>query len=743
MPQRRRFALLKQTTGLDSLVDVVVTAPVTTGSVLQYDGTVWANVDLTTFLSGASHQLLGSLQGGTTTERYHLSATQAANLAPAGQHMLVDGGSAGEDGSPGPQGLPGAAGAQGQIGPAGPAIYLEADAGEQGEQGIPGGQGPAGVGNPGPTGAPGPMGPAIYLDADGNEGDMGPPGPAGPAGAAGSPGYSAGILGVWRTDTTVGGDPASGRFRWDNATQISASIITVDHLDSNSNDIDVFFELLALGDRLYIQDQNDSTNYQIWQINGAVTGSHALTYHSLPVLYITSSGTGTTNFPDNHSAFIATSRLGNQGLQGPPGFADDGVDGADSMVPGPPGPVGPAGATGPTGPAGSGSGSGGPGPQGEDGQDGDFSIPSGNVWTWKDSQTFTAWQIFADGLDSSLGYIQSKGPAVGSIWVADESSPADEKWFGMEVKAASGRLDFAHTTDAGATQKSWLSANRNGNKVDAITFSNTTDLCNNYTFYGLTSKWIGTTGVNESVLLDVQAGNAGIYIQSTAYAAVGAEYYGTPIATPGEIYVSSGRGTSTAKAAIQTGDTLPGFNGYGIHTGLGFAYLFKIIGTAQTVGAASVAGDLDFQLSAAGAAPTSRMKMKMAGPIEYGTDVSLNLDLHSTSPATPSAGRLEVYAKADKSLYIKDSTGLETNLVTPGPAGPALFMLMQDGEEGDKGPPGPVGATGAAGAGAPTSYTPGSITVATGNFAIYCNHLQFTGTQRATVAGTGRLRISN
>lgn len=42
----------------------------------------------------------------------------------------------------------------------------------------------------------------------------------------------------------------------------------------------------------------------------------------------------------------------------------------------------------------------------------------------------------------------------------------------------------------------------------------------------------------------------------------------------------------------------------------------------------------------------------------------------------------------------------------------------------------------------PQSYTPGSFTVATGTYVILCNHLQLTGSQRATGAGTSRIRIT-
>lgn len=47
------------------------------------------------------------------------------------------------------------------------------------------------------------------------------------------------------------------------------------------------------------------------------------------------------------------------------------------------------------------------------------------------------------------------------------------------------------------------------------------------------------------------------------------------------------------------------------------------------------------------------------------------------------------------------------------------------------------------GSGSNTLYAPGSVTVATGNFAMHVKRLQLTSTQRLTLAGTARLRISN
>lgn len=45
--------------------------------------------------------------------------------------------------------------------------------------------------------------------------------------------------------------------------------------------------------------------------------------------------------------------------------------------------------------------------------------------------------------------------------------------------------------------------------------------------------------------------------------------------------------------------------------------------------------------------------------------------------------------------------------------------------------------------GGSTLYAPGSVIIATGNFRLHVKRLQLTTTQRLSVAGTGRLRLTN
>lgn len=81
-----------------------------------------------------------------------------------------------------------------------------------------------------------------------------------------------------------------------------------------------------------------------------------------------------------------------------------------------------------------------------------------------------------------------------------------------------------------------------------------------------------------------------------------------------------------------------------------------------------------------------------------------------------------------------------------GPVGPAVY-LEADLIEPDMflvpGPQGPTGATGGTTTLFVGNYATGSFTIANGQFGHQCNHIQLTTTQRVTVAGTGRLTVTN
>jgi hypothetical protein len=141
-----------------------------------------------------------------------------------------------------------------------------------------------------------------------------PQGPAGPQGPSGS--SSSHYHYSTRTNTTSG-DPTANQLGWNNATQINSTSIRVNHLDADGQDDSVFLDLISQNDVLIIQDKNVAANYQKWTVSG--TPTYNSTWDEFPVTLISSSGTGTTNFPNNHAVILIIVSVGNVGPIGPQG----------------------------------------------------------------------------------------------------------------------------------------------------------------------------------------------------------------------------------------------------------------------------------------------------------------------------------------------------------------------------------------------------------------------------------------
>ena len=76
---------------------------------------------------------------------------------------------------------------------------------------------------------------------------------------------------------------------------------------------------LAQTEQFTIQDRNVSSNNQIWLVNGTPTNINPGTsnsYWTVPVSLVSSSGTGTTGFTNNHPLFLAIIN-GISGYSGP------------------------------------------------------------------------------------------------------------------------------------------------------------------------------------------------------------------------------------------------------------------------------------------------------------------------------------------------------------------------------------------------------------------------------------------
>lgn len=172
-----------------------------------------------TSIATRNHNDLQNIQGGTTTERYHLTSAQASAISGGALSRMALDGEQGEEGPMGPPGSSGVAGASGATGPAGSTLYVQGLDGETGEDGPQGFAGPMGF--PGPTGATGSQGPQgqIGIGLDGSDGEdgisipgiQGIPGTTGQAGATGPQGpIGFGMDGDTGEDGMMGPPGASG-----------------------------------------------------------------------------------------------------------------------------------------------------------------------------------------------------------------------------------------------------------------------------------------------------------------------------------------------------------------------------------------------------------------------------------------------------------------------------------------------------------------------------------------------------
>ena len=127
-----------------------------------------------------------------------------------------------------------------------------------------------------------------------------------PQGAAGANGGSSTAWNYRAKTNATSGYPTNGHLLWNNATQLSATQILVSHLNDDDTDIELFLSFFVEGQKLFIQNRDDSSQNQIWDITGTptVTGANTSTaYYTFPVTLVSSQGAAFTN---NHSILFGT-----------------------------------------------------------------------------------------------------------------------------------------------------------------------------------------------------------------------------------------------------------------------------------------------------------------------------------------------------------------------------------------------------------------------------------------------------
>ena len=201
--------------------------------------------------------------------------------------------------------------------------------GSTGPIGATGSTGPQGATGIGATGATGVIGLTGSTGATGEIGStgatgIGATGATGIQGATGLTGQSSTFYN-YKADTTItSGIPSINTLYWDNATQVSSSIVTLSHIDALGNDIDVFFPLFKTNDTFVVQDQGDSNNFQTWRITATPTVV-VNSYISIPVTLVASGGI--SQFSNNQQLIFAIVSSGLVGATGATGVGATGATG--------------------------------------------------------------------------------------------------------------------------------------------------------------------------------------------------------------------------------------------------------------------------------------------------------------------------------------------------------------------------------------------------------------------------------
>lgn len=118
-------------------------------------------------------------------------------------------------------------------------------------------------------------------------------------------GGSGGNYFLYQSSTDITVPPSiSQHVQYNNSVQPSATIVWINHITDDGIDIDFYLAQVGIGDILYFQDRNNSTNW----IKYAVTSRTIFVnnYVQYGVTYVNSEGTGSTNFPNNHPIFFTS-----------------------------------------------------------------------------------------------------------------------------------------------------------------------------------------------------------------------------------------------------------------------------------------------------------------------------------------------------------------------------------------------------------------------------------------------------
>ena len=182
-------------------------------------------------------------------------------------------------------------------------------------------------------------------------GEVGPPGPPGPEGPPGpmGPGGASSSAFDYRADTQVQStttDPGAGKFRWNSATQQSATMLSIDRMTLDNFDPTAMFTTAQFHDEIVIQEKTLAAHFQEFSMTGPAVPMGGGDWFTVPVQFVRQGG---GSFSNNTVCSILVRTKGEKGDKGDKG--DVGPQGPQGNL-GPGGPPGPQGGQGPVGPQG-------------------------------------------------------------------------------------------------------------------------------------------------------------------------------------------------------------------------------------------------------------------------------------------------------------------------------------------------------------------------------------------------------
>ena len=123
------------------------------------------------------------------------------------------------------------------------------------------------------------------------------------AGGAGGGGFTG--FGIWRYRTATAATPTAGRMQFDNLTIDSATEMYVNEVNDGGTDVSGFLALLVAGDLVYVQIQDDSTQFIIVEIGTPVLNADVWTF---PIVQVEGQGSAPSN--NTQVAIVASAGAG-------------------------------------------------------------------------------------------------------------------------------------------------------------------------------------------------------------------------------------------------------------------------------------------------------------------------------------------------------------------------------------------------------------------------------------------------